>query len=142
MKFKVNPTKLDFIAITIALVFSIILSFVFFTNKTAGSYVEIYVQGELVETLRLDEDQEFTLYKDEYPCLLDDMVIQIKDNRVRVEKEESPRNICSKQGWFDTPNLPIVCLPNSVLVMIVGEGEDFDGIIYVEGGFDHETQSN
>lgn len=142
MKFKVKPTKLDFIVIAITLVFSIILSFVFFTNKTAGSYVEIYVQAKLVKTLRLDEDQEFTLYKDEYPCLLDDMVIQIKDNKVRVEKEESPRNDCSKIGWFDKPNLPVVCFPNSVLVMIIGEGEGYDGIIYVEGGFDHETQSN
>ena len=49
------------------------------------------------------------------------MIIEIKDSKVRVKKEESPLHYCSIQGWVDSVAKPIVCLPNSVIVTIVGQ---------------------
>ena len=51
------------------------------------------------------------------------MTIEIKDNKVRVSKEESPKNYCSKQGWVSSVATPIVCLPNAVVVTIIGEND-------------------
>lgn len=44
--------------------------------------------------------------------------IEVKDKKVRVEKENSPYHLCSIQGWVDDVNRPIVCLPNNIVVEI------------------------
>ncbi|WP_305153090.1 NusG domain II-containing protein, partial [uncultured Dubosiella sp.] len=52
--------------------------------------------------------------------------IEVKDGAVRVEQENSPHHYCSRQGFVDSPNTPIVCLPNETVITIEGEqaGED------------------
>lgn len=42
------------------------------------------------------------------------VVIEYKDKKVRVIREKSPYNICSKQGFSNVA--PIVCLPNFVTI--------------------------
>lgn len=52
--------------------------------------------------------------------------IEVKDGAVRVKQENSPHHYCSKQGFVDSVNTPIVCLPNETVVRIEGQedGED------------------
>ena len=46
---------------------------------------------------------------------------------VKVEEEKSPQKICSKQGWVKRVDVPVVCLPNSVYVIIEDVNKvDFD----------------
>ena len=69
----------------------------------------------------LDDDEEvkIILEKEIYPLLNADMTILVsKKNGVKVEEEESPQKICSKQGWVNRVDTPVVCLPNSVYVVI------------------------
>lgn len=42
------------------------------------------------------------------------VVIEYKDNQIRVKEEISPYNICSRQGFSDKQ--PIICLPNYVTI--------------------------
>lgn len=56
-----------------------------------------------------------------------DLVIEYKDNYVRVKEETSPRNICSKQSWSNSPLKPLTCLPNNLVIIIV-EPPTSDGI--------------
>ena len=60
--------------------------------------------------------------------LNDDMTILIsKEKGIKVEEEKSPQKICSKQGWVSRVDVPVVCLPNSVYVIISDINEvDFD----------------
>ena len=51
------------------------------------------------------------------------MEIEINDSKVRVLKEQSPYNYCSKQGWVDDVATPIICLPNGVIITISGNIE-------------------
>ena len=78
--------------------------------------------------LKDDEVVKITLLKDEYPLLKDDMTILISKNEgIKVEEEESPQKICSKQGWVKRVDVPVVCLPNSVYVIIEDVNKvDFD----------------
>ena len=78
--------------------------------------------------LKDDEVVKITLLKDEYPLLNDDMTILISKNEgIKVEEEESPQKICSKQGWVKRVDVPVVCLPNSVYVIIEDVNKvDFD----------------
>ena len=69
--------------------------------------------------LKDDEEVKIILEKDKYPLINDDMVIVVsKENGVKVEEEKSPQKICSKQGWVNRVDTPVVCLPNSVYVVI------------------------
>ena len=58
---------------------------------------------------------------------LGDVQVEVKDKRVRVEKENSPYHLCSIQGWVEDANRPIVCLPNNIVVQIeAGDVRDDD----------------
>ena len=72
-----------------------------------------------VATPKDDEEVKIILEKNKYPLINDDMVIVVsKKNGVKVEEEKSPQKICSKQGWVNRVDTPVVCLPNSVYVVI------------------------
>lgn len=57
--------------------------------------------------------------------------IEVQDQAVRVEKENSPYHLCSIQGWVSQPNRPIICLPNNIVVEIKASetNEDVDTVI-------------
>ncbi len=140
MKFKTKFSKVDIFFIPIVLIASLILSLVvFFGNSDTPSAVCVYVQGKLEYSEKLPVTKKIYLYKTEesakqhgenkwFDCLQADMTIEIDGRSVRVEKEQSPRHICSQRGWFTTPNLPVLCEPNSVLVIIESR-EDNDFIV-------------
>ena len=119
-----KKNKVDFIILALSIV--LIIAIVIVSNIVTGSvngknkYVVISVDGEEQFKYKLNEDREIKLDEDDYPTLLGDMIIEIKDDRVRVAKEESPKNYCSKQGWVGSVATPIFCLPNSVVVTIIG----------------------
>ncbi len=53
-----------------------------------------------------------------------DVVIEYKNNEVRVIEEISPKHICQIQGWSSSPLTPLTCLPNKVVIIIEGEYSD------------------
>ena len=50
-----------------------------------------------------------------------DVLIEVNNNRIRVNQENSPHNLCSKQGYIDSSYETIVCLPNKIVVKIIDE---------------------
>ena len=40
-----------------------------------------------------------------------------------------PDQICVHQSWSSSPAKPIVCLPNRVTVLLVGGGNQVDGVL-------------
>lgn len=119
--------KIDLIILSFAVVF--IMLIVVVSNLITGSvngaykYVVVSVNGKEKFKYNLNEDRIIELDKEKYETLLGDMTIEIKNSRVRVSKEESPKNYCSKQGWVSSVATPIVCLPNSVVVTIIGQND-------------------
>lgn len=55
--------------------------------------------------------------------------IEAAEGKVRVVEEISPYNICSKKGWSNGLNDVIICLPNRVVIELVGK-DKLDAIIY------------
>lgn len=62
---------------------------------------------------------------------LGDVIIEVKDNRIRVQEETSPYNICSIQGWVEYAKIPIVCLPNHIMILIETNTDNGDEDITV-----------
>ncbi len=91
-------------------------------SKVPEAYV--YQEGKLVKSLRLDKDQEIIILNGE-------MLIEIKEGRIRVRESDCPRKICVNTGWIKTPGQVIACVPNKVLVEIKSAGSPFlDAVVY------------
>lgn len=120
--------KWDIIVIVSTIVLSVGLYFglnLFVSND--ASVAHIYYNNQLVASLDLKVDDSVTLLKTKYPELLADLEVEVKDGKVRISKETSPNNICSKQGWTDSSTKPLVCLPNKVYVQVESDIENTDG---------------
>lgn len=98
---------------------SLLISFSNLYNRPGGDlYVSVYIENELIDQYSLYEDQSITFSQATYPVLLGDIVLGITDQRMRIEQETSPLNVCSEQGWVSSPGLPIICAPNYFMAVI------------------------
>ena len=77
-----------------------------------------------IMAIGLNKNQTITLKKKQYPLLLDDMVIEVRDKKIAVTKEKSPYNYCSMAGFTNESTRPIICQPNKVVILI----EDVENI--------------
>ena len=88
--------------------------------------LEIYLTDGSYEII--DSDRVLSIDEDNFTYTVDgyngDVVIEYKDNKVRVIEEISPRHICRIQGWSSSPLIPITCLPNNVVIVIEAEKDD------------------
>lgn len=86
-----------------------------FVRSTTSDQVVAVVYSYDKEILRIDlsVDKTYTVQG-----ALGDVVIEVAGGKVRVEKETSPYHLCSIQGWVQYANIPIVCLPNHIVIMI------------------------
>lgn len=119
---KLNKTLFDTVIFTLVVILTAALFLVFKINFSSSNdlYVYVYVESSLVDRLNLKIDQKKTYYKDDYPVFIADIELQIANNKVRVEKEESPLNLCSLKGYTDYVGTPVVCLPNAFYFVIMG----------------------
>ena len=82
--------------------------------------------NEVVVQVRNEEVLRVPLWEDgTYPVegKLGEVLVEVNEGRVRVEKETSPYHYCSIQGYVRDPSPPIICLPNEVVVTIEGSEE-------------------
>jgi len=122
VKVLVNMNKSDIKLIAVLLILSFwgILSFKFFSKKGSSAYV--YHDGNLVLTIDLSIDNDYVVDGD-----LGDVSIVVRDGKIKVEDENSPLHLCSLQGFIDSSNESIVCLPNKVVINV--GGNDFDAVV-------------
>lgn len=52
--------------------------------------------------------------------------ILVEPGRIRVEEADCPDQICVHQGFISDGTVPIVCLPNQLIIEISGGGEALD----------------
>ena len=106
------------------------------TNADDGTAIVLYKENPILEIYLIDGtyeilDGESIVSIDDINDIFTvtgingDVVIEYKDNRVRVIDEISPKHICQIQGWSSSPLTPITCLPNNVVIIIAADkGED------------------
>ncbi|MGB7594224.1 MAG: NusG domain II-containing protein [Erysipelotrichaceae bacterium] len=107
----------DKILVVLVLVVSLVLylSMQWFVTSSTGKNTVAVVTYKDKEVLRIDMaiNKNYTV-----KGTLGDVFIEVKDKAIRVEKETSPYHLCSLQGWVQYANVPIVCLPNHVVIVI------------------------
>jgi hypothetical protein len=118
--FTLQKKPQDVYAFSIFLVIiSITFSLTQLYNLPQGDmFVSVYIESILVEQYDLYEDSTIEFLPQNHPSLLGPLTLAITNERIKIIEETSPLNICSQQGWVDTPGLPLVCAPNFFLAVI------------------------
>ena len=83
-------------------------------SQSGSLTVEIRQDGQLLESLPLDQDQRITVEGDYTNVIL------IEDGQVRVESSTCPGGDCVHSGKISRVGRSVVCLPNRVEIRIVG----------------------
>lgn len=116
-----NDIKLIVVVIFIALIVFLIVHL----TKKEGNTIEVYYEDDLILTADININKEYKV-----EGALGEVIIEVKDKKVRVKKENSPKNICSKEGYISDSSRVLICLPNKITVKIVDKKNDIDGVIY------------
>lgn len=111
-----SDLKLLIILISIIVLF-FLLKYIYFSNN---NYAYVYYENNLIKTIDLSINKEYKV--DGYNG---EVIIEVKDKKIRVKKETSPLHICSKQGYSNS--IPIICLPNKIIIKLVNNDE-YDAI--------------
>lgn len=91
-----------------------------------NNVLEIYVNGELVESVELSENTYQIIEIDEFV----QNTIEIDGTSVRVIDSTCYDHICENTGSISKSGEVIVCMPNKLLLKIVGEdASELDGVV-------------
>ena len=85
----------------------------------------ITLDGEVVEEIdlaALGEKKTFTLTGSS--GLTNTIVAE--NGTIRVDRADCPDQICVHQGAISDGTVPIVCLPNKLIIEVLGGGDDLD----------------
>ena len=93
------------------------LSLVFLSGGTPSSLAEVTSHGQLIRTVDLNVDQEFTISDD-----TGSNVITVRDGKIAVTWADCPDHYCMKRG-FCSGGTDIVCLPNRLVITFLGDQE-------------------
>ena len=120
-------------AIIIALILSLIfiLSVVWtthqFMSKEEASSAAIYQNGKLIKIISTDHEETFRIEDGE-----DWNEITVDKDGIHVSGASCPDKICMHTVWKGKGSLPIVCLPNHLVITAAPEDTDdeFDVLTY------------
>jgi len=120
---KKTLTKADLLLIALLIV-GTLGSFSLWFRKSSGHKVMIQVDGDIVSNLSLKGNKE--------KIVLDGMngpfSIEIRDGQVRMTDSTCPNKLCVKMGWISQEGQVICCVPNRVILKIIGDKEPYDAL--------------
>ncbi|MBO4234959.1 MAG: NusG domain II-containing protein [Firmicutes bacterium] len=115
--------KADIILFLFLILLGIVLTVASLVGGSDTNTVVVKVDGKVYGTYSISKDQTIKIEKDDHYNL-----IEIKDGKVKMAESNCHNQLCVKQGAISSGNMPIVCLPNRVIVNISGEEDDIDVI--------------
>lgn len=87
-------------------------------------------KSKIVEISFNGKKFQYSLYLNKEIILKNgNIIIEITDNRVRVKKSDCPDKLCVKKGWIKNPGEFIICMPNKLVIQIIGD-DNYDSITY------------
>ena len=121
MSRKIN--KYDIILILTIICISIIFITLNKLNSKQGTNALVYYDNKLIKTIDLSIDKTYNI-----KGYNGNVVIVVKDNKIKVKEEKSPLHLCSKQGYISKSYETIVCLPNKIVIEIDTK-KDIDTVV-------------
>ncbi len=118
-----NKTKKrgDLILVAAVLIIAVIsFAAISLMNRKPALYVEITVNGEVVETLDLNKDTVITISGYGYG----ENTLLIENGTVRCTYATCPDKVCIDMGVISQSGQMIVCLPNRMIATVKGGDTD------------------
>ena len=115
-------TKYWIILLTVLLIGSALACIPLLTSGTAH-LAQITSGGELVSTVDLSVDQEFTVESPNGGS----NTVTVRDGAIAVTAADCPDHYCMDRG-FCAGGTQIVCLPNRLVISFLGE-QAIDGVV-------------
>ena len=126
-----RSTKFWVLAILFILFMASILSLLIIrannlSDLSDTAVANIYHNGECIRSISLSEvEAEYTLQIDGNLT----NIITVGRGRICVSDATCPDHVCVRQGWITNGVVPIVCLPNNLVIQIDGAPKtDIDAI--------------
>jgi hypothetical protein len=123
-----NKTTLSYVDILIAV--SIVLFGLYWlmmrdVNGATEKRVVIYKDDVVIWTLPMQKDRIIQLE----PFGVS-MVVEIRDQKVRVLSSSCHQQICVRKGWTGQVHNPIICIPNKITINVTGADPVYDAITH------------
>ena len=116
-----NKKLLADVALTLSLlIVSLSVFLIISLTRKEGTTAVVTVDGDFVCEYSLSRDGEYSLNGGTN-------VIVIEDGKAFMKSASCPDGLCVRQGKKSRSGERIVCLPNRVMVEIVGDGEELIG---------------
>ena len=81
--------------------------------------------GKVFAELTLSRNQRLVV-----PGPLGNSVVEVKNRKVRVAQDPSPRQYCVQQGWLERQGEVAICLPNQISLELTGKKRLYDSLNY------------
>lgn len=107
------------------LVCALLSLFVLPGGRPRGAFAVVESADGSIRRLDLSTDQKVPV-----PGPLGETVVEVRDGRIRVRSSPCPHKICVQMGFRDRDGDVIACVPNRVVVHVVGmeRGDRVDGV--------------
>ena len=116
-------TRADWTAIVAAFVMLPVLYVQFWSKTEPAHFVKLVHGKNEVEELSLTTDRQVEFAGD-----MGISTLEIKDGKVRFIASPCRGKVCIHSGWIHNSGQILACLPNGVLVELVGGTNEFDAI--------------
>ena len=112
--------KADLVLLAVLLLFGVLAFFaVRMLTQKNGTDVEVLLHGEIYGTYPLSEEQKIPVHQNGTVT----NTLQIADGTVKMIQADCPDKLCVHQNAIAGQGETIVCLPNQVVVQILGTKE-------------------
>lgn len=121
-----RKTRFWIVLIGILLAVSVAAMVIQFALRETGT-AQIWLEGELLRTIDLtavEESFTFTVTGEHGSNR-----IEVENGRICVIQADCPDQVCVRQGWIADSSTPIVCLPNGLVIEIIGKDAGLDAVL-------------
>ena len=111
------------ILLLLVLAGAVCAAFVLLRPAGEGTIARVTLDGEVVEEIDLSAVTEGYTFTVEGPGGFSN-TIEVEPGRIRVREAGCPDQVCVHQGYISDGTVPIVCLPNRLVIEIISGGGD------------------
>lgn len=106
--------KGDLLAIAAVLILAAAVFFLYLPREDApAARANIYQNGELIRSVALSQDQEFTV-SGQYTN-----TITVRDGQIAITASTCPGGDCVRCGWLKSADRSLICLPNGLEIRVL-----------------------
>ena len=101
------------IIVSVAVIVGVLSFFLYYVNSGSGNTVTVEKNGEIIQTLSLDED-----FEKQYDFDGETNTLIIKDGKAMVTEANCPDGICANHKPISRAGESIICLPHKLVITV------------------------